>query len=174
VDPNVAYPDVLSRVEWSMNVLLAEQVKTVDVPFKASDTWVELTPGMEIMVEQATVEQGKYQYRIKTRYDRTKVDNLVSGSVHLWRDEQPPAAAVLKLDVLNAQGKRIRDLASGSYSFSSSSGARGSDNQVTDTASGNGNCDVCGTAATIRYTLAFGIYEQEIHPAVENVPVPVF
>ena len=112
VDPNAAYPEMFSRVEWTMNVLVAQEVKTVDIPFKANETWVELTPGMEIMVEQATVEEGKYQYRIKLKYDRTKVEYLMSGSVSLWRDKQLPAVAVLKMDVLNAEGKSIRELSS--------------------------------------------------------------
>jgi hypothetical protein len=170
VNPHTAYPDVLGRVEWTMDVLLAEEIKTVDVPFAVSEAWVELAPGMEILVEQATVEAGKYQYSIKTRYDRTKVDYLMSGSVHLWRDQQPPAAAVLKMDVLNAEGKSIRDLGGGG--FSSGSSGSGSNNQMTGTARGSGSCEACGTAATIRYTLAFGMYEQGVRLAVENIPVP--
>jgi hypothetical protein len=172
VNPHATYPDLLGRVEWTMNVLLAEEIKTVDIPFEPNEAWIELAPGMEIMVEQATVEAGKYQYSIKTRYDRTKADYLMSGSVHLWRDQQLPAAAVLKMDVLNAEGKSIRDLGGGAFSGGSS--ASGSNNQMTGTARGSGNCQACGTAATIRYTLAFGMYEQGIRLAVENIPVPEF
>ncbi len=167
VDPNATYPEAFSRVEWTMNVLVAEEVKTVDVPFKASDTWVELTPGMEVLVEQATVEQSKYQYRIKLKYDRTRVEYLMGGSIHLWADQQLPGAAVIKVGLFDAGGKLIQNLGGGF-------GASGSDNQMTDTASGSGTCAACGTAATLRYTLTFGLYEQEVRFALENIPVPEF
>ena len=85
LDPNAAFPEMFSRIEWTMNVLVAPELKTVDVPFEASDTWLELTPGMEILVEQATAEQGKYEYRIHLRYDSQKVEYMVGGSIHLWR-----------------------------------------------------------------------------------------
>lgn len=174
VSPHATYPHLLGRVEWTMNVLLAAEIKTVDVPFAPSETWVELAPGMEILVEQATVEEGKYQYAIKARYDRTKADYLMSGSVHLWQDQQLPAAAVLKMDVLNAEGQSIRDLGGGSGGFSGGSSGSGSNNQMTGTTRGSGSCPACGTAATLRYTLGFGLYERGIRLAVEDIPVPQF
>jgi hypothetical protein len=67
IDPNRPYPLVLSRVEWSMYVLVYTETKTVDVPFSPAADWVTLTPGLEI-VEQATAEAGKYQYRLAARY----------------------------------------------------------------------------------------------------------
>jgi len=171
IDPNAIYVDFLSRVEWTMNVLLAEKVMTVDIPFETSETWVELTPGMEILLEQATVGEGTYHYRIQVRYDASQVD-YVMGGTHLWRDNLPPATAVLKMDVLNAEGQSIADLGDGA--FTSPSSSSGSINQITGTSSGSGTCSACGDAAIFRYTLAFGVYEQEVRLAVENVPVPEF
>jgi hypothetical protein len=166
VEPNVDYPDVLSKVEWAMNVLVADEIKAVDVPFQPGETWVELTPGLEILVEQATVEEGKYQYRIQVKYDNTKVDYLLSGSISLWRDEALPPAAVLKMEVLNAEGQSLQGGSSGSY--------HGSNGLMTGTASGSGSCATCGTATTIRYTLAFDLYEQEATFVLTDVPVPEF
>ena len=110
MDPNVDYPAMFSRVEWSMNVLVAQETKTVDIQFEPNDTWVEITPGFEVIVEQATVEEGKYQYRIKVQYDSTQVDYMMGGSIHLWRDETLPSAAVLGMAILNAEGKSVRDV----------------------------------------------------------------
>jgi len=173
IDPNATYPDLFSRVEWTMNVLVVERSETVDIPFKASETWVELIPGMEVLVEQATVEEGKYQYRIKAQYDSTKVDYLMSASVHLWRDEMPPAAAVLKLEVLNAEGQSVRDLSNGG-GFASGVGGSGVNGQMTVTATGSGSCTACGAAATLRYTLVFNMHELEAHFVMKNIPVPEF
>lgn len=172
IDPDAIYPEVLARVEWTLNLLVSEEVMTVDIPFEASETWVELTPGMEILVEQADVEEGKYEYRISVRYDRTKADYLMGGSIHLWHDDVPPAVAVLGMDLLNAEGKPIRG--SGGGSFSSSSTGTGSGDQTTRTTSGRGTCPACGTAAIIRYTLVFNMYELEVPFVLENIPVPEF
>lgn len=171
VGPDAKYPEVLTKVEWAMNVLVADEIKTVDVPFKASDAWVELTPGMEILVEQATAEEGKYQYRIKMQYDASKVDYLVGGSVSLWRDRTLPPAVVLKMEILNAEGQSAY---SGSGATSGGMSASGSGNQRTGTATGSGSCATCGDAAIIRYTLAFDLYEQEARFVLTGVPVPEF
>lgn len=172
IDPNAVYPDLLGRVEWTMNVLLAEAVTTVDIPLKAGETWVELTPGMEILVEEVTVAEGMYRYRVKVKYDPARVEYLTGGSFYLWRDDALPPAVVVKMDVLDAEGQSIRELSGGAFTISSSSAK--SNNQTILTLSGNGACSECGTAATLRYTLALGMYEREVRLAVENVPVPEF
>ncbi|MBP7053676.1 MAG: hypothetical protein KBE65_21920 [Phycisphaerae bacterium] len=173
MDPNAPYPEMFGRVEWSMDVLSAEKTKTVDIPFAVGDTWVELTPGFEILVELATVEEGKYQYRIKAKYDTTRVDYMMGGSIHVWKDQMLPPALIVNMDVLNAQGKSIRSL-DGSGGFSTSASYVSSDGLMTGTASGSGSCSACGTAATFRYTLAFDLREQEANFVLENIPVPEF
>ncbi len=168
MEPDAVYPEVLSRVEWAMNVLVADEFKMVDIPFAASDTWVELAPGMEVLMEQAVVEENRYEYRVKVKYDKAGADLLMGGSVHLWRDETPPEVVVLKTEVLNADGRPVRDLGGGSFGTSGG----GSNNEMT--VSGRGTCDACGTAATIRYTLAFKLSERHIRFVLENIPVPNF
>jgi len=156
-----------------MDVLSAERTKKVDIPFAASDTWVELTPGFEILVELATVEEGKYQYRIKAKYDTTKVDYMMGGSIHVWKDEALPPALIVDMEVLNSQGKSIRSLG-GSGGFSTSASYIPSCTLMTGATSGSGSCDACGTAATFRYTLAFDPREQEAKFVLEDIPVPEF
>jgi len=173
VDPNVDYPAMFSRGEWTMNVLGAQKTKMVDIPFEPNDAWVEVTPGFEVLVEQATVEEGKYQYRMKIKYDSTKVDYMVGGSIHVWRDESLPSAAILRMDVLNADGNSIESL-SGGGAFSGGMSASGSNNQMTGAATGSGSCDVCGTAATFRYTLAFDLFEKEAKFVLTDIPAPEF
>lgn len=172
VDPETTYPAVFSRVNWSMNVLVAQEIKTVEIPFEVKNTWTEVTPGFEVMVVQADVEEGKYKYKLNAQYDSTQIDYLMGGSIHLWRDEALPSVAVIGLDVLNAEGQSIRSLDGGS--FSSTASYAGTNGQMTGTATGSGSCSSCGTAATFRYTLAFDLYEQEANFVLENVPVPSF
>jgi len=170
--PNVEYPDTFSRIEWTMNVLVADEIKTFDVPFKATETWVELTPGLEVLVEQATATEGRYQYKIKARYDSSRVNYVMGGTISLWRVEALPYSAVLKTDILNAEGKSVR---SGSGSSSSSmTGGAGADGKATVTASGSGSCATCGDAAIIRYTVAVNPYEQAATFVLTDVPVPEF
>jgi len=166
------YPSVLSRVEWSMYAVVSDKLQTVDVPFKAGDTWVELTPGLEILVDKAVAEAGKYQYSLKVRWNPAQADYLSGGSIHLWPDEKLPATIVLDMDILDTQERPVEGQGSGS--FSSGGSFSGNDNLMTGTTSGTGNCGVCGDATTFRFTLALNPYEKELRFAVENVPVPEF
>ncbi len=136
IDPNRPYPGSLSRVEWSMYALVNTESKTVDVPFSLSADWLTLAPGVEIKVEQATAETGKYQYRLATRYSRSKVLWAPTGAaISIWTSDPTPEAIVAKLDILDAQGKSLKD---GASSSSSSGGAstggsatrRGSDGEA--------------------------------------------
>jgi len=170
--PDAVYPDVLSRVEWTMNVLVAEETRSVDLAFEPNDVWVTLVPGMEVLVEKATVEETKYDYGLQLRYDTTQADYLSGGFIHLWNDQQPPRAALTKVEVLNAGGKSIRDFGGGSFGGSGSFHGEGS--QRTGTLSGHGTCDTRGTAAILRFTFVSHMYEKEVRLAVENVPVPHF
>jgi uncharacterized membrane protein YgcG len=184
IDPNQPYPVLLSRVEWSMYALVNTEAKTVDVPFSPTTDWLTLTPGLEIKVEQAAAESGKYQYRIATRYSRSKVLWAPSGAaIALWTHEPTPEVIVTKLDILDPQGKSIRDEAgsgsfgggsgTGSAGGSGGAGAGGSGDLMTGTVSGMGSCSLCGTATTFRFTLALKPQQQQLRFILENVPVPV-
>jgi hypothetical protein len=170
LDANSPCPLLLNKVQWSMFALVTNELKTVDVPFAPSTTWVELAPGLQILVEQATVSNGKYQYSIKVKYNRTKA-SMTSGTIHVSPAEPLPETIVMKMDVLNAQGKSIQDQGGGA--FGSGGSYSGSGNEMTGTTSGSGSCSTCGNAATIRYTLAIKPYEKEIRFLLENVPVPI-
>ena len=171
-DANVPYPTLLGRVEWSMYALITDTYKTVDIPFKVTDQWIELAPGLEILVEQGTLETDKYQYRIKSRYDAKKVSYVPGGAIHLWPEELPPQVIVTKIDILDPNGRSIPGQGSGGFGSSSGGGATG--DQGTGTSSGTGSCPICDTATTIRYTLALDAYEKEVRFVLENVPVPSF
>ncbi len=180
VSSPVPYPSGLRRVEWSTYALVAETFQTVDVPFAVSNQWIELTPGLEIAVGQIILAPGKYEYHIQARCDPKKVSYAPGRPIPLLPGELPPEVIVTKIDVLDADGKSIPDQGQGT--FSSASGVGTIFTSVPGVAyqgpggssTGSGTCPVCGTAATIRYTLALKPYEKQVRFVLENIPVPLF
>lgn len=174
IDPNRPYPLVLSRIEWSMYALVNTETKTVDVPFSPAADWVTLTPGLEIKVEQATAESGKYQYRLATRYSRSKVLWGATGAaVSIWTHEPTPEVIVTALDILDAQGKSIKEGSGGGSSSGSSGGSSGAGDLMTGTASGAGTFSSGAIATTFRFTLSLKPQQQQLRFILENVPVPL-
>jgi hypothetical protein len=174
LDPNRPYPLVLSRVEWSMYALVNTESKTVDVPFVPVADWVTLTPGVEIKVEQATAEAGKYQYRLATRYTRSKVLWAPGGAaISIWTHEPTPEVIVTKMDILDVQGKPVSSGSGGSASSGGGSSSAGSGDLVTGTTSGSGSFSSGAVATTLRFTLALKPQQQQLRFILENVPVPL-
>jgi hypothetical protein len=62
VDPNQELPSSLSLFQWCAYAMYAEDVVEIDVPFEASDDWLEVAPGVQIRVTKATVECCDYTY----------------------------------------------------------------------------------------------------------------
>jgi len=171
MDPNRPYPLVLSKVEWSMYALVVGETKTVDVPFRPTVDWITLTPGLEIKVDSITAENGKFDYKLSTRYSHGKVVWWAgAAAIALWTKDPTPEVILTKLDVLDPQGKSILDQSGG---FSSGSGGGGSGDVTTGTAHGTGSCSICGTATTFRFTLVLKPVQKELRFVLENVPVPL-
>ena len=154
LDPNRPYPTLLSRAEWSLYALVNTQTKTVDVPSSLTADWLTLVPGLEIKVEQATAENGRYQYRLATRYSHSKVLWATSGAaIMIWTGDPTPEVIVTKLDILDAHGTSLTDGASGSSTTGGSttpgSATRGSTTGGSSTAaSGAGSSVSAGSSST--------------------------
>jgi hypothetical protein len=177
LDPNHPYPMSLGRAEWSMYALVNTEAKTVDVPFSPSGEWLTLTAGVEIKVEQATAESGRYQYRLATRYPRSKVLWATSGAaIMIWTFDPT-------LKEGTASGSST---ARGSGAGGSSGGGSGGDGAAdlittaaepsgdltTGTSSGMGSYSGGGTATTFRFTLALKPRQQQLRFILDSVPVP--
>ena len=174
MDPARGYPTSLSRMEWSAGTLVADVFEVVDVPFEPNDTWIELVPGLEILVEEASVQEARYAYKIQAIYDPALISFDTMGNWHFWRDEVPPATMLVKMDLLNAAGKPVYTQGT-SGGFSSSATGHGTDDGLMEaTTTGSGSCSVCGDATTIRYIFAVEPYELEAQFVLEDVPVPSF
>ncbi len=174
LSPESGYPSALSRVEWSMNVLMADEFMTVDVPFEPNEAWVELVPGMEILVEEAAAEEGRYSYHLQVIYDPNLASFSTTGGGHFWRDEVPPAAMMMAMDILNAEGEPVYEPGTSGGFASGGSGQPPVDGLRAHTATGTGRCGTCGDATTLRFTFALAPYEREARLALEDVPVPSF
>ncbi len=172
IAPEADYPSALSRVEWSMNVLMANEFMTVDVPFEPNEAWIELVPGLEILVEEASVDEGRYSYWIQAIYDPNLASFSTTGRGHFWQDEVPPAAMMTAMDILNAEGEPAYQPGTSGGFISNASGQPPLDGLKTLVATGTGRCSTCGDAATLRFTFALAPYEREARLALENIPVP--
>lgn len=174
LEADQGYPSSLSRLEWSMNALIAETFTTVDIPFEASEEWVEVVPGLEIRVNEASATEGSYIYKIQAVYDPNLVSYGTGGHWHLWSDEELPATLMMDMEMLNAACEPVRGpntsggFGGGTSSHSTDEGLREA------TSNGYGRCDACGDVATIRFAFALDAYEVEARLVLEDVPVPGF
>ncbi len=142
VDYAAPFPASLSRIEWSMDVLLSYSFQTVDLPFAPSEAAVEAAPCLEILIKKATAKSGSYSYSAQAKYDRKEISLPVSltGSSHdsdalegrdnycWWPDPNLPDVIVTDIDVLDAQGNSLwqrGETALGVVTDHSDSGDRG-------------------------------------------------
>jgi hypothetical protein len=161
-------PLLISRLEVPVYALVAGAMKNVDLPFQATPQWVDVVPGLQVLVEKADVTGTRYEYRIEVKYSPNQVDvsSLSTGSLR----GNPPEIIVTKIDILDAQGQSIPDHSSGLFSNRTDYPRRAA-GEVTLT--GSGDCQLCGGAATIRFVLALDSYEKEIRLVLQNIPVPI-
>jgi len=175
---NAPFPLVLSRLEWSMSALLSDHIKAIDIPFAPGD-WTELVPGLEVLVEEATVELGKYSYRMEARYDPNRVSYLgirekspcsagLTEVSYSWPVRAYPEMIVTGVDVLDAQYQ-----STGYSSLLGGTTLRDSGGHRIVTLHYSAVGSECGKAAFIRHVIAFEPYDQELQFVLENVPVPI-
>ena len=179
LDADGAFPASLSRVEWSMNVLLSDRFENVDLPFAPTDDWVEIAPGLEVRIEETTVTDGRYECRMQTRLDpnrvvhpdyrpRTSATRRDEG--YRWSDQTAPEAVVIAIEVLDAEGTSVH------YQGSGTVGSRmislSADDPTVITRLEIGNCDTCGQAALLSHTIAYAPYEQKVRLTMEDVTLP--
>jgi hypothetical protein len=166
-DPNAGYPALFSEVSFSTKGLFAYAIRTVKVPFQASEQWIEILPDYSIMIEDAAAEEGRYSYVIKAKYEGP--DSRPSSHVSLRGDEPVPQYIDMGMTFLDANGVDVRSYGGG-FSGGSSGGGSGTDY----TMSGRGSCDACGGVTTIQFKFAVDPYIEEMTYALYDIPVPTF
>ena len=174
LEADQAYPASLSRVEWTRCILVADSTFTIDMPFEADETWVELVPGLEIMVEEATAEEGSYDYSIEFIYDPALTRYNSGGALFFRGDDVMPPNMMIDMALLNADGVSMPPEGESSSHNDRVKGSSNDEGMIVGTASGHGACDSCGTVATIRFTFAVDAAQQDVRLVLEDVPVPGF
>ncbi len=165
------YPFLISRLEWSHYALVAQEYKDVEVPFEVTPDWIELVPGLEILVEQAVSEGNSYAYRIRFRYDTDTISFAVGGMLGLFGGLKPPAMMLLEMQLLNAEGKPVGS--SSAEAPGEDTGAGSDDLMVAEgVSSGSGSCGDCGQVTAIRYRFAVEPYELEARFVLQDIPIP--
>jgi hypothetical protein len=105
VDPDQRPISALSLFQWCAYAVYAENVIEVDVPFEASEDWLEAAPGIQIQVKKATVECCDYTYWTEVKHP--------GGIVRAFDDPVSPAepiadCLVVRTQLLDADGNPIR------------------------------------------------------------------
>jgi hypothetical protein len=167
MDPNAGYPVWFNQVSFSTTGLFAYAIRKVKVPFQASEQWIEILPDYSIMIEEAVLEEGKYSYVIKAKYEGP--DSRPSSHVFLREDEPLPQYIDMGMTFLDANGVDVRSYSS-SGGFSSSGGGSGTDY----TMSGRGSCDACGGVTMIQFQFAVDSYIEDMTFVLYDIPVPTF
>lgn len=181
VNQDDSFPLVLSRVEWSLGVLLGETFEVIDVPFATTEDWIEVVPGLEIVVEEAIVEAGRYEYSMKSRFRPSDVAHPDYRAVssrrqngYTWLGKATPGVAVAAMEIVDADGNSVHYQGAGGGVTSTVRSTQASVDQATVTRIERSSCSACGEAAFFRYTIAWEPYEQEARFVLEDIPVPGF
>ncbi len=167
MDPNAGYPVWFNKVSLSTKGLFAYAIRSVKVPFQASEEWIEILPDYSIMIEEAVLEEGRYSYVIKAKYEGP--DSRPSSHVFLREGEPLPQYIDMGMTFLDANGVDVRSYGGGG-GFGSSGGGSNTDYTI----SGHGSCDACGGVTTIQFQFAVDPYIEEMTFVLYDIPVPTF
>lgn len=172
MDPNAGYPAWFDQVDFTVEALFTRAIRTVKIPFEASDEWIEILPGYTVQVEEANVVDETYSYRLNTLSDSPD-SRPTSSLFRLGRDEDISNAMPKYMDMgltfLNADGADVISISQGS---SRSSSGSGSDTEYV--MSGQGSCSACGGVTTIQFQFAVDPYIAQMFYQLNNIPVPTF
>ena len=186
MDPNVGFPTWLSEVSWSIKGLFAHAIRTVKVPFQASDQWIELLPGYSIMIEEAVLKENSYSYRIKGRYEG--MDSPPRSFIFLRDDEPLPQYMDMGMTLLDANGIDVRSYSRSNSGLSSSSttpslkeltlgendsdSSSGNNSNYNSIMAGMGSCSACGGVKTIQFKFAVDPYIADMFYVLNDITVP--
>ncbi len=176
-------PSLLNRVEWTMLALISDTVEVVKLPFAPSEERVELAPGLEIRVEEVSIEDERYAYQSTVILDLDEVAYPDRGTLHprlyeglrghSWPAEGRPETIVLEIDVFDANGVSLQQHG---HSVRHSSDGRSIDYHeegcmiMTQTLRGSG--PGCREIAFIGYVIVSEFHLEGLNMAMENLPVP--
>ena len=138
-------------------MLSADSFTEINVPFEPNNTWIRLTPNLEILVEEARCVGNSMNYRIKTNSPRRTPGSF--GSPRLEVGEPLPSHMIVTQEFLDSKGQAI-----GSHRFGSL--------PIHVGGNGSGSGGNHGDIETIRYRIAVDPVEYKIPFELEDIPLP--
>ncbi|MDY0357765.1 MAG: hypothetical protein RBR19_17925 [Sedimentisphaerales bacterium] len=172
IDRDQKLPSSLSLFEWCAFAVYAEAIIEVDVPFEASDDWLEAAPGLQIRVTKAMVECCDYTYWTEVKHP--------GGIVRAFDDRTHPTEPiadylVMRTLLLDAEGKPVE--ATEDDRVSPAIWSEHVYSTPLDTAKCGGWLLTFVTQAeiaSIRHVIVVHPYEVRVPFAVHDLPLPGF
>jgi hypothetical protein len=149
-------PPTFGRVEGHFQALFAASYEEIDVPYKKSDEWIDLEPGVSIRIAEAFSENRQYRYRIETRDDR---EHHLRFMGFLDERRQLPETILVEQQLLDSQKEPIQPRRHPMFPFPGGHGAGEGDERF-------------GDIKTIRYIYAIKPYERQVPFVCQEIPVP--
>ncbi len=144
----------LRSVKGYFHALVAESMEHVDVPFEPNNTWVRLTPDVEVRVKEAVSTGNSYHFEIEMRPQNANPMHLLMSGQSL------PARMVVTRQLIGADGKPSRHSFGGPTLMTPIGG------------SGSGSGSSLGVIQAIRFVIAVNPTDRKIPFEVRNVPLP--
>ncbi len=150
----------IRRVTGYFYAVVPASLETIDVPFEPNNTWVRVTPDLEIQVQEATCSGSTYRYSFATRGDGMIPSPSRSPAPHL---ADPLPHRLIKAHQLIGRDGKPMSAASGGGGSSSNGGI--------GQASGSGG-GLTGPVKAFRFIIAVDPSERKIPFEFEHVPLP--
>jgi hypothetical protein len=150
----------IRRVQGYFYAVIPESMESIDVPFEPNDAWIQLTPDVEIQVQEAACSGSTYRFCIATRGQGSVPTVNAQDSLSLLRREMP-GRFVSSLRFLGVDGKPVAHVSGGG-----GGGFGGNAGSV----SGSGG--VAGPVQAFRFIIAVKPTEHKIPFEFEHVPLP--
>ena len=141
-------------VKGCFHALIAQSIEQVDVPFEPNNTWLRLTPDVEIRVKEAIATTNSYQLEIEMR------PQLWNLTQQMLRGQSLPSRIVVSRDLVGEDGKSQREFHGGSPLMMPLAGHS------------SGSTHNLGKIKAIRFFIAVDPVDRTIPFELRNVPLP--
>jgi len=156
LDSGLLGPDSekINCVKGHFYVLMAKSLEHIEIPFEPNETWVRLTPDLEIKVLEAKSTESNYQFRIETRPGERAFNNFIHPGSDL------PNRFPVNRQWIDKDGKLSRQhFVSRPLPLPVGGGGRGSDSAI-------------GRIEKIRYVIAVNASHHKIPFELEDITLP--
>ncbi len=90
LDSAQTIPSHLSQVDFYVHSLDCDLITTIDVTFESMETWKELVPGFEVMIENVVIQDERWEYTLRERSLGKVVDLTITSDLTLCETNGSP------------------------------------------------------------------------------------